>query len=481
MSRSTPRSNLARRDKLALAMGYVAGQGPQNVVHTLCHQVFNVSLGMNPALINILVSVQRLWSALLDPLFGQWSDNLRTPYGRRRPLLFAAAFPLAGGFAALWIFPHAWAGPGLFGYLVAASLVLFAGMSLYGVALGGIQIEVTTEYHQRTALAALLQVAFLAFTIASQWIYPFIQRFADPVIGIRRMGASVGALFLVLALIPAIWLREPRYDRVARVQNRVPLPQAFSAARKNGPFVRLVLASGAANLGFFLASFLGVYLNYYYIYPGRPGPASFMQGWLGTGFQVAAIGSIFVYRRLSARFGKRRIFQLAAGVHLASSAAKLVLFQPAHPWLQLFIYMANGAGFAGVALLAASMVADVADLEEWRTGRRSEGLYCSILSWGDKLSAGLGTLLCAAVFPAVGFASGAGAAQDPSTLRLMQWAYALFPFLGAAVAVVSLQGYRLNERSVAALKRAMQRRRRGAEPGPAEDTTPLPAICPARA
>ncbi|HZP59758.1 MAG TPA: MFS transporter, partial [Opitutaceae bacterium] len=140
------------------------------------------------------------------------------------------------------------------------------------------------------------------------------------------------------------------------------------------------------------------------------------------------------------------------------------------------IYIANGAAFAGVSLLSASMVADVAEFEAWRTGRRREALYSSLLSWMDKICAAVGTLLCGIAFSLIDFNAAQGSAQPASTLRQMQLLYAAFPLAGAVVAILLLRRYPLSERAMAAVKRASDKRRPGLLA--AEGKMGLPAIYP---
>lgn len=460
----SPDRPVSRREKLALGLGLVASQGAHNTVYVLSHQVLNVMYGMNPALITLLGSAQRVWNAVLDPVFGRLSDNLRTPLGRRRPLLLVGILPLAASFVALWCFPRGLHGAALFGYLLVFSLLLYGSISLYSAALGGLQIEVSSDYHGRTRVVSVMQLCFLAFTLAVQWFFPFIQRFGDPAAGLRRVAAGAGLLFLASGLAPAFLVAERLYGLVARRQAPLRLGERLRAARENRPLLRLAAAEGSLSLGFFLSSAMGFYLNYYYIYRGDVRRASLMQGVLGTSFQLAAFLSVLAFRRLSERVGKRRAFEAAAALHVAGAAAKLLLFRPEHPGWQVFAYVAGGAAFSGTEMLALSMLADVVDLDELRTGARSEGLHWSLLSWTDKLCASAGTLLSGLALCAVGFDTGRGAAQAPSALLWMRVLYAGFPAAGALAAIGLIRRFPVSESSARAVRAEIEARRLSSPP-----------------
>lgn len=450
---------VSAKTKVGLGLGTVASQGPHNAVHTLSHQVLNMSLGINPALITILAFTQRMCNATLDPLFGRFSDNLRTRFGRRRPLLLVASFPLAACFVALWWFPRSLQGTHLFAYLLATSVLLYASISAYSVALGGLQLEAAAEYHERTRVVGFMQLCFLAFTIAVQWIFPAAESFQNGSDGLRWIVSGIGALFLAVGLTPVFLLRERLYAHVAGGQKPISLREAFRAAKANPTLVRLITAQSLTSLGFYLASPLGTYLNYYYLFPGDLKGGSVMQAYLGTSFQLSAFASVFVFRHLSRKLGKPKTFQIAAAMHVTSSLAKLFAYQPGHPWYQIVIYILNGAGFAGVELLAVSMLADIIDVDEWHTGSRSESVYWAIVSLCEKSCGAFGTLLSGFVIVWIGFKAGAGLHQAPGTLHLMQLLYAGFPFVGATIAILAIRSFAITERSAMAMKQSLEERR----------------------
>ena len=94
------------REKIGLGFGRMVTDGTHGTLHVLINPIFNMTLGVNPALISTIIFIQRIWDAMLDPLCGQFSDNFRSKWGRRRPLLLLGAFPVAALFAALWWFPE---------------------------------------------------------------------------------------------------------------------------------------------------------------------------------------------------------------------------------------------------------------------------------------------------------------------------------------------------------------------------------------
>lgn len=53
--------------------------------------VLNLGLGVNPALVGLAGAIPRIVDAISDPITGYFSDNIRTRWGRRRPVIFFGA------------------------------------------------------------------------------------------------------------------------------------------------------------------------------------------------------------------------------------------------------------------------------------------------------------------------------------------------------------------------------------------------------
>jgi glycoside/pentoside/hexuronide:cation symporter, GPH family len=460
-SAPAPADRVPLREKVALGCGFITSSGSQNVVHVLSSPIYNVTLGMSPVLVSVLLFVQRIWGAVLAPRAGQISDNFRSRFGRRRPLLAVAIVPLAAAFAGLWLVRRG-AGEGmLFLSVLALSLLFYAGQVFYQVPLLGLQVEATADYHERTRLTGFTQVFILAFAVVPDWLFAWSRRGggSDPVTNFHRIGIGLGALFLVTGLMPVLFTRERRYGQLPRRPARRPLRESLRRASGNRPLMLLVAVQLVFSFSYNLVGVLGLYTNFYYIYGGDIRRASVMEGWAASVFQVVAAVSVWGYRRLSARIGKRPALQVAFGVLAAGCLSKLVLFQPAHPWMILGIWAANGAGSVGVAVIQLSMLADVADFEEWRTGVRSEGLFSSIFNMADTVGYSVGALGSGIILVAIGFDVRLGGGQSPASLLLMRLLYAAVPLVGALVAALIVQRYPLSAGRSYAIKAELEERR----------------------
>lgn len=448
------------REKFALGLGQAAAMGTHNALTTLANPVYNVIMGMNPAYLSVLTFLQRIWDAFLDPLVGQLSDNLRTRWGRRRPLIFVAAVPMTVGFAAIWLFPRGLTQFGLVAYFLGSSLVFYFFHSFFFVPLTALQVEATSDYHERTRVASVVGICTWLFSIGNQWLYPLLQSkaFSDPVAGVRWVTGVAAVLYAAMALAPAWLVIERAPKPVAAKAPSQPFYQALREACRNRDFVLLLGMRTVSQLGYSVVAILGFYLNCYLVHGGDLAAASTVQGWLGTAYVVASVVAFWVFRLLALRLGKQRTLQISAAVLVAGAVVKLIVYQPGWRWAQLIVPATNGLALAGISLMTTAMVADIVSADELATNRRREGLYCSVLSWLDKVGGSTGALISGFLLVGTGFDVKFGAHQSAVSLQAIKWLYAVLPCIGAVATVAFAHYYTLTEAKAYEVKRALEQR-----------------------
>ncbi len=105
-------------------------------------------------------------------------------------------------------------------------------------------------------------------------------------------------------------------------------------------------------------------------------------------YLVALVISIRFWTRLSGRIGKKKAW-LYAHIHL-TVVALISLYYHEGTWVMWFVLAAlAGFGAGSTTALVPSMMADVIDLDELKTGRRREGTYFGLWAFVDKAAVGL--------------------------------------------------------------------------------------------
>ena len=458
------------RERIGLGCGKAIGDGTHGTLHVLVSQIYNMTLGLDPRLLSMIVFIQRLWDAMADPFFGQFSDNFRSRWGRRRPLLLVSALPLALAWAGMWWFPRGASNNYLFWHLLTVSLTFYTVYSLYTMPLGGLIIEATDDYHERTRIAGFTLAFGFAAQIGSQWVFPLTQRWVPVVAslsgrayatvsGLRWVSSGCGVLFFIVALLPVVLCRERLYANIVGKQRRVSFRESWRAVRGNKSFMALLWARCTFSFGFNVVGILSGYMYVYYVFAGDLKASAFAAAVIGSGFHLAGIvSSLFVYPHIEHRIGKRRTLEVSAAVLIVDCLCKIVLYQHGRVWWPAPIIMMNGISNAGFSLMCVAMLGDIADYDEWQTGLRREGLFNSLLCWFEKAGNSVGYLLSGFILAWIGFSAKLGA-QSEHTLWLMKFAYVVAPATGAVITILLVRRYELSQDQVYEIKDELARRR----------------------
>jgi GPH family glycoside/pentoside/hexuronide:cation symporter len=463
-SADTPRApareeRLTLRQHLAYASGGLLDNFGVGGLKNLANPVFNVVMGVNPALVGALVAISRLWDAFADPFMGSISDNARTRWGRRRPFIFAGAIASGLTLPLLFIAPSTLGGPALFAWLLGASLLFYSAFTVFAVPYYGLGYELTQGHHERTRLQAGRTICAAASGLATQWIYPLVQSgvMGDPITSTRWVGVGLGVVLGATAMIPAIFLREPA-AATRRLPPPIPLRVALGASLRS-PLLRLLLAVVALMVvGLNLVNSLGFYVNVYHVHGGDARAAAWLVGWGGTAYSVTVLATTPLISQLSRRIGKRRALTLCLVCGLAGTLSKWFLYTPEHPWWQVWVNVLLAPGMAGLWLFIDSMVADICDHDELATGQRQAALYGAVYAWVRKTGLALSVFFSGVMLVIIGFDASLGGAQSPATMLAMRLLFTLVPVAAIIASLVLLARYPLDEARMGEIRAALDRR-----------------------
>jgi GPH family glycoside/pentoside/hexuronide:cation symporter len=118
--------------------------------------------------------------------------------------------------------------------------------------------------------------------------------------------------------------------------------------------------------------------------------------------------------------------------------------------LMFALQIATGLVLGPKSPLAFSMYADVADYNEWRTGRRATALTFAAATFSQKLGTALAAMLIGGVFTALGYV--ANATQTPESQRGIVLLMSFIPAAFAFLAVVIMVFYRLDNPTLARVR-----------------------------
>jgi len=150
--RETRKGPLPVSTKFYQGIGAIPDTLKNWVFNTFVLLFYNQILGMDAFLVSIALAVAMVFDAVTDPLVGSFSDNLRTRWGRRHPLMLVASIPLGLCVIAVFIPPDGLSHMMLFVWLTTFTVLTRGFMTLYFVPWAAIAAELSDDYNVRTSI-----------------------------------------------------------------------------------------------------------------------------------------------------------------------------------------------------------------------------------------------------------------------------------------------------------------------------------------
>lgn len=463
-----PEDRVPLPQKIAYGFGTFHDMWGHWLYHTLAYPVFNIGLGVSPALIGTALIFNRLWDAFSDPFFGWWSDNARTRFGRRRP------FILIGGVLAGLMLPVLFLAPrGLmenqyFWFMILSSGIYIPVMSCFNMAFQSLGSEMTPDYHERTLVMSykgiIQKAAEVAMFCAAQFttLKMFNDAAGKPDIlrGAQTYCVLLGGIMVVAAIVMFFILRERYYDNVAaRKQVKVSLPVAMKEALSSGPFRLFLSWRLAFGVGFSMLGTLGYYMTIYYVCRGDLVVGNQWNTWMGVSGMAFSLLGVPTFAFIAGRLGKRHSLLSVFGTAIAVFVASWWLYDPARPWIQIFASGLIAFAQSAFWMLDGSLLADVIDHDELQSGKRREGIFQAFSSWTVKVGLAIGGGAAGYVLTYTGFDQAIGGNQPEQTLTQIRLWFAAIPISGAILAIFILLRYPLTQEVMAGIRTQLEARR----------------------
>jgi len=152
-SPAAPPPPLKAPTKIAYGFGSVAfGVATLGLSSAVLQPYMNRVIGLPALWVGTAIMATLIFDAIIDPTIGRFSDNLRTRWGRRHPLMYLSAPLVAIACIAFWNAPASVGATQIGAYLVTMLVLLRLAVSLYEVPSSALAPELTPDYHQRTSL-----------------------------------------------------------------------------------------------------------------------------------------------------------------------------------------------------------------------------------------------------------------------------------------------------------------------------------------
>lgn len=433
-------------------LGFSLGEYSSSIVwQTLMYFLpifYTDTFGISAAAVATMFFVVRIFDAFTDPIMGMVSDRTETRWGKFRPYILWLALPYGLGTVLMFSTPALSGDLKLIYAYVTYSLmmVLYTAIMIPYNSLIGV---ISPNPSERTSVSSYKFVfAYAAGFSVQLLIIPLVNKLGagNDAKGYQLTMSLFAIISIIFLLISFFSVRErvkPDPDQQSKI--REDLKDIF----RNKPWVILFFLSLVTLIYVAIRSAdIAYYFKYYLDREAESG--TFMA--IGTAFVLLGV---LPTKWLSQKLGKRKLYFICM---ILVSVSSLVFYvaRPDQLWLiyaaQIVFSFASGPTMP----LLWSMLADAADYSEWKNKRRATGLVYSAATFAQKAGFSLGGAIVMAMISQFGFI--ANQVQTESALLGIRLSLSILPAAVAAIGVILLLFYKLDDSTMAQITRDLKAR-----------------------
>ena len=443
--------------RLYYGFGAVAYGAKSNGFNYLLLFFYSQVMGLPPQWVSFGIFIALIVDAISDPLVGYLSDNLRTRWGRRHPLMYAAGVPAAVAYYFLWA-PPALEPEGLFVYFVTLAILIRTLLTFYEIPSTSLVAELTDDYDLRTRFLSFrfffgwwggLTMAVLVYLV----FLPEAKGGLEYVDGWRQYGLAASIVIGISIYVSAFGT----HRHIPHLKQSPPR-RAFSIKRavrelietlSNRPFLVLFVAALFTAMAAGVNTSLSIYFARHFWEL-----SSHQIGLLQLPYFLSAIAALIIAPWISQWWGKKRAAIVTSTITLVLTPLPVILrlfdWFPANGsdtlyYTLMIFYTIDVALMITSTILVAAMIADVVEDSELATGRRSEGTFFAASSFAQKAVNGLGVVVAGQILAWSQFPADAKPGEVPAeTLTNLASAYVPALWLFYAIAIALLCFYRIS-------------------------------------
>ena len=436
--------------------------------------VFNIYLGVPPWLVGLALTLIRVFDAIVDPVVGWLSDNLRSKWGRRRPFILIAGIISGLGLPILFLVSPSWVDMKFLGvsvifwYMMASNLIYIPIISSFTIPYYSLSAEMSPDYDERTSIMSYRSIAqkiaelgnfyALRFTNLAWFLLPGTGQ-KNTLLGLQVYTSILGIVMAIFSIIIFFRVKERYYDKVVvKVKEKISILAGLGETLRCVPFRKMMIVGIAFTLGTSMVGSLGYYATVFYVSGGDKIVGDNWQFWMGVAFMLGGILGVPIHAAIAHRIGKRKAVVVACLIGICGYGGSWFLYTPEIQWLQTIASCLMGMSAASLWMLHSSIGADIIDHDELNTHERREGSFTACASYMLKLGNSLGYYVSGLILSWAGF-TWAVKIQAPRTIFWIRFCLASLPIAGLIVAIIFVLRMRVTKEKAEENRRKLEDRR----------------------
>lgn len=436
-------------------------------------------LGLSPVLAGTALLISTVVDAVIDPVIGAASDNLRSKYGRRHLFMFGSIVPVMIFFVAVFAPPAGLGETLLFLWMTATTILLKAALSFFESPGAALAAEISPLKSDRAEMGILRQVMASLAQMAMVYVAFSLFFKATPEFANGQENASayppfamtiaLALAFVMLVSAAGTWRHVLRFERGLGPA----APKSFVVADAMTAWGEALLKMRnfrAVFFGLFIAGLMGsTYraLNLYlgtYLWKLDPAVLRDWQQLNLIGMLAMALLARFIVAKIEPKYLYIfSIFLLICAYAMPPGLTALGLLPPVGTvalQTTLFAFSALAGAAAGLIMICSLiMFAEVTDEYHYVKEISRTGLIFALLTFGSKAASGLGKVIAGWMLQALNFPSAQEITRlTPEILKALAVAVSIWTAIIGAIALLVLSTYRLTRERHAEILAGLQSR-----------------------
>jgi GPH family glycoside/pentoside/hexuronide:cation symporter len=442
-------AKLSFKEKVGYSLGDTASHFVWDMVGFWLLFFYTDVYGISAAAAGTIMLVARFWDMAIDPIIGVVADRTNTRWGKFRPYILFGAVP----YAVLAILTFTTPNFGEVGKIIYAGATYVLLMTAYATinlpysALGAVMTPDTYEraglntYRFIAGFGGQFIVTGLALTLAEFFGH------GDKAQGFQYTLVLFACLSLIFFFITFKTTKERVQPPKAQKDS---LKEDIRNLFNNKAWVILAIVGIVSFVMFAMQNAAIAYYFKYYL--GRENNVQLFNV-IGT---VALIVALPFSKPLAKRFGNKNVFIASS---IISGIFFMLIYLPGVTditTIYVFNIIAKMAYAPAVPLLW-TMIADSADYGEWKSGRRSTGLYFSAAVFAQKAGWGIGAAIAGWILAISHFV--ANEVQTETAITGIKLLVSVIPGVLYMSCALFMIFYKIDSKTTDLMKKELQARR----------------------
>lgn len=461
--------NLSFKTKLSYGVGGICDNTMYTLTGTYLLLYLTTVAGVSPAIAGTISAIGSIWEAICGPVVGYKSDRMVSRFGRRKPFLLGAAFPVAVVTTMLFTAIDA-SEPVKVIYYAAMIIFFWTCFSSEFIPYMAWGSDLTEDYNERTVLRSFAyvfnQVGMCVGMVLPTMIVDYYMNVGKSEAQAWQMvGIFAGVSGCIALLICALTIKN---DDIPK--------EDYVKPEKKEKFIQLSM-------------FKEIFGEYFQILKLKP--IQFI------------VGSSIVYLVANTIFSSDRVFYMTYNLGMSQTQISVVMFvitisgvafvpfiaKLADLFDKKYVFM-TGIGVAGLCLMGSrilgvgsfgaviavslvysvantcywqlmpSMLYDACEVEELFSGKKRSGVVISLQALSESLSIAVAMQALGIILELAGFVDEA-AVQSATALSWVSTCFTFIPGLFMVLVVFMISRYPVNKKVFAKVMDALELKRKG--------------------